>query len=75
MHRRYSQRRDNETVNMFTGFTDWWVDVMQTPWCRAGPYLIGMAMGVLLFEQRSRLIKLNLVSFNEFKPAYEVFLM
>jgi len=52
----------NELVNvLFFSQTLWMSDIYYPPWCRAGPYFVGVLLGFLLFRV-NRQLKMHPVS-------------
>ena len=40
----------------------WYWDYLVTPWCRAGAYIIGMVVGIILYRLRGKKVKMHWVS-------------
>ena len=43
---------------------NWYNDVMMQPWTRAGPYLVGICLGLILAQGRSTMRKVGLSKVN-----------
>ena len=51
----------------------WGTDYLLTPWCRAGPFIIGMALGIILHHKRK--FKMHLVRLHSFCLTYNIFIV
>jgi len=40
------------------GFGEWYYDFVMVPWTKAGPYLVGVVLGIALYRLRDRKIKI-----------------
>ena len=57
----YAVRRKSVLLSHSYGdFGAWYADFLQTPWCRAGAFLIGMALGIIIYRSKAS-IKVPLV--------------
>jgi len=56
---------------LFSRAIQWWVDIYFPPWCRAGPYFVGVLLGFALFRVNGRL-KIHPVSTSlHYWPLYQ----
>jgi len=46
---------------MFSSQAEWMNDIYYPPWCRAGPYFIGILLGFILFRVNGKM-KIHVVS-------------
>jgi len=53
-------------IILFSSVAQWMVDIYFPPWCRAGPYFVGVLLGYVLYRVNGRL-KIHPVSASLFK--------
>lgn len=50
-------------LGLFGGSPDYFLKIYVAPWCRIGPFLIGILLGYLIIKQKETRFRINQVSF------------